>query len=228
VATRLGQPPEPLPVSDSPAHAAPALPAGRLILASGSPRRRTLLSQAGLEFEIRPPDIDEQALPGEGPEALVIRLAEAKAGAVADALEANARRWILGSDTVVVLGEEIIGKPRDPEDAVRMLQRLTGHTHRVLTGVAVIDAQDRRIRSQAVESQVVMRPAEETEIRNYVATGEPLDKAGAYALQGEGRRFVSQVRGSESNVIGLPMEETLALLSQAARDEKPDEAQGDA
>ena len=126
------------------------------------------------------------------------------------------RRWVLGSDTVVVLAGEIIGKPSGPEDAVRMLLHLTGHTHRVLTGVAVMDALEGCIRSRAVESEVVMRSADEAEIRDYVATGEPLDKAGAYALQGEGRRFVSRVEGSESNVIGLPMEETLALLAEAA------------
>ena len=219
--------------SDSRSRTAPAMPAGRLILASGSPRRRTLLSQAGLEFEIHPPDIDESVLPGETPEQLVIRLAAAKAQAVADGLIENPRRWVLGSDTVVVLAGEIIGKPRDPEDAVRMLLRLTGHTHRVVTGVAVIDALQGCIRSQAVESEVVMRSADEAEIRDYVATGEPLDKAGAYALQGKGRRFVSRVEGSESNVIGLPMEETLALLAEAAtseapKGESPDRPRGDA
>jgi septum formation protein len=117
---------------------------------------------------------------------------------------------------VVVLAGEIIGKPRDAEDARGMLLRLTGRSHRVMTGIAVVDARGGPVLARAVESEVVMRRANEEEIRTYVAGGEPLDKAGAYAIQGEGRRFVSRVVGSESNVIGLPIDETLALLRQAA------------
>jgi septum formation protein len=175
----------------------------------------------GLEFEIHIPDIDETALPQEAPEALVTRLAEGKALAVARHLPKGQRRWVLGSDTVVVLDAEIIGKPTDENDAIAMLERLTNRTHRVVTGVAVVDAQDGGVLSQAVTSEVVMRPAQREEIRAYVATGESLDKAGAYALQGGGRRFVTRVEGSESNVIGLPMDETRALLARAAAGSAP-------
>jgi septum formation protein len=192
------------------------VPPGSLVLASASPRRRDILSRLGLDFEIRPSDIDESVQPGEKPGELVVRLALGKARAVAEGLGESSRRWVLGADTVVVLGEETLGKPRDPRDAESMLGRLLGQTHRVLTGVAVVDAQSGREFSRAVESDVIMRPASEQEIRDYVAGGEPLDKAGAYALQGDGRRFVRRVIGSESNVIGLPVEETLALLAEAA------------
>lgn len=202
--------------SESPISApALALPPGSLVLASSSPRRREILSRLELDFEVRAPDVDETALEGESPVALVLRLSEAKARAVAGCLGAGPRRWVLGSDTVVVLGEEIIGKPRDAEDAVGMLLRLTGRTHRVVTGIAVVDARGGGALARAVESKVVMRAADEAEIRAYVATGEPLDKAGAYAVQGEGRRFVDTVVGSESNVIGLPDAETLDLLARA-------------
>ena len=203
------------------------VPPGSLILASGSPRRREILARMGLEFEIHPPDLDETALPGEAPENLVVRLARSKARAVAESLQSNPRRWVLGSDTVVVLDGETIGKPRDAEDAVQMLLRLTGRTHRVITGIAVVDALSGRAEEQAVISEVVMRPAEETEIRGYVATGESLDKAGAYALQGEGRRFVTRVMGSQSNVIGLPIDATRALLARAAGGGHPPETNPD-
>ncbi|MDG2334078.1 MAG: Maf family protein [Myxococcota bacterium] len=212
------------PSSPSGAPGQPALvplPVGTLVLASSSPRRREILGEMGLEFEIHIPDIDETALPQEAPEALVTRLAEGKALAVARHLPKGQRRWVLGSDTVVVLDAEIIGKPTDENDAIAMLERLTNRTHRVVTGVAVVDAQDGGVLSQAVTSEVVMRPAQREEIRAYVATGESLDKAGAYALQGGGRRFVTRVEGSESNVIGLPMDETRALLARAAAGSAP-------
>jgi septum formation protein len=179
----------------------------------------------GLEFEIHVPDIDESALPDEAPEALVTRLAEGKALAVARDLPKGQRRWVLGSDTVVVLDADIIGKPADEDDAIAMLERLTNRTHRVVTGVAVVDAHGGGILSQAVISEVVMRPAKRDEIQAYVATGESLDKAGAYALQGGGRRFVTRVEGSESNVIGLPMDETRALLARAAAGSLPAEVE---
>jgi septum formation protein len=116
---------------------------------------------------------------------------------------------------VVVLDDEILGKPDDAEHALVLLGRLTGRAHRVLTGVALIERDAGTRRQIVVESAVAMRPASHEELRAYVATGEPLDKAGAYAAQGEGRRFIERIRGSETNVIGLPMEETLALLADA-------------
>jgi septum formation protein len=187
-----------------------------LVLASASPRRRELLARAGLAFEVFPAEIDEVARPGEGPEALVERLAREKAAAVARRVGRTPPRLVLGSDTVVVLGGDVLGKPRDAADAEALLARLVGRTHRVLTGVAVAaSAEPAALQSVVVESLVRMRPASAEEIRRYVATGEPLDKAGAYALQGEGRGFVLEVTGSETNVIGLPLDETLALLRDA-------------
>lgn len=186
-----------------------------LVLASASPRRRELLAGAGLRFEVVPADVPEEARNGEHPRALVERLAADKAVAVRDRLPQTPRRVVLGSDTVVVLEDEILGKPRDAEHAVAMLRRLAGRTHTVWTGVAVGATGAAGLRVESVASRVTLRPVTEAELRAYVATGEPLDKAGAYALQGEGRRFVSRVEGSESNVIGLPLEETLALLAEA-------------
>ena len=159
-----------------------ALTKGRLVLASASPRRSALLHEMGLEFEIHPADIDETPFPGEAPRELVRRLARSKAQAVTDARRIGERRFILGSDTMVVLDEEPIGKPTDPEDAIRMLERLTGQVHTVMTGIAVLDVQTRSILDQVVESQVHMRNASRDEISRYVALGESLDKAGAYAL----------------------------------------------
>jgi len=184
-----------------------------LVLGSASPRRRELLARAGVASEIVPADIEERALPGESPETLVERLAREKARAVAERLGATPRRVVLGADTIVVVDRDVLGKPTDPDDAVRLLGRLVGREHVVMTAVALV-ASDRpdAAATRVVTSRVAMRAAALDEIRRYVATGEPLDKAGAYAAQGEGRRFIEAIRGSETNVIGLPMEETLALL----------------
>ena len=187
----------------------------RLVLASASPRRSALLERAGVAFEVCPAGVDESARPEEAPEALVERLALAKARAVAERLGSGSGRLVLGSDTVVVLDEAVLGKPRDPEHAVALLSSLVGRTHRVVSGVALVETDGPLAARFAVESRVRMRAADEAEIRAYVATGEPLDKAGAYAVQGEGRRFVIAIEGSESNVIGLPMKPTLALLGEA-------------
>jgi len=186
-----------------------------LILASASPRRRRLLAEAGVAFTVMPADIDESPRPGEEPRALATRLAAEKAFAVAARLGAEPRRLVLGSDTIVVIGEEILGKPRDREHAVELLGRILGRRHTVLTGVALLDTSSGETRTDCVASEVLMRTATDAEVRAYVAGGEPLDKAGAYALQGEGRKFVDRVLGSESNVIGLPLAETLALLRGA-------------
>ena len=186
-----------------------------LVLGSSSPRRRELLAGAGLAFEVAPADIDERAVPGEAPEAFAERLACEKALAVAQRLGSSPPRLVLGADTIVVVDREVLGKPLDAGDAERLLARLVGRTHRVLTGVAVVASDRLAPASCVVESRVVMRPASSEEIRRYVAGGEPLDKAGAYAAQGDGRRFIERIEGSESNVIGLPLEETLALLRDA-------------
>lgn len=183
-----------------------------LILASASARRRALLSAAGIPFEVEPAHIDEREAPGEAPASLVLRLAEEKARAVAGGRD---RGLVLGSDTIVVLDERILGKPRDAAHAVELLTLLCGRTHRVLTGVALVAAGGAARGRRCVESRVTLRPADRAEIEAYVAGGEPLDKAGAYALQGEGGRFVSAVEGSRTNVIGLPMDETIEMLAEA-------------
>jgi len=190
-------------------------PPSLLLLASESPRRRALLDAAGIRFETQRPDVVEERAPGETPEALVRRLAHAKATVVAKRVGPAPPRWVLAADTIVVLGDRVFGKPDGPENAVELLGQLVGRTHRVLTGVTLLDSAGGTPRHAQVESAVRLREASRDEIVRYVATGESLDKAGAYALQGAGRRFVEAVEGSESNVIGLPMEETLALLKAA-------------
>lgn len=187
----------------------------RLVLASGSPRRRDLLGEAGVPHEVIPADLPEEPRPGESPVETTLRLAREKARAVADRLGADPPRWVLGADTTVVLDGEVIGKPRDPEHAVRLLLRLQGRSHAVVTAVAIVETASGALFEQAVESRVSMRRASEAELRAYVATGEPLDKAGAYAIQGEGAWLVSAFEGSRSNIIGLPVEETLSLLERA-------------
>jgi septum formation protein len=186
-----------------------------LVLASASPRRRELLARAGVAFETAAADVPEDLLPGEAARDAAVRLAREKALAVARRVGPAPPRWVLGADTLVVLDGEALGKPRDAEHAVALLSRLVGRRHRVVTAVALVASGDLSARAVAVESDVVMRPASEAEIRAYVTTGEPLDKAGAYAAQGEGRRFIEKIEGSETNVIGLPLDETLALLREA-------------
>jgi septum formation protein len=186
-----------------------------VILASASPRRRVLLAEAGVRFEVRPSDVPEERAPGEAPAAFARRVARAKAAAVAARTGAAPPRLVLGADTIVVLGDEVLGKPGGVAEAARMLARLVGRSHRVLTAVALIETGGGAERHALVESVVTLRAATAEELRAYAAGGEPLDKAGAYAAQGEGGRFVSRIEGSRSNVIGLPVDETLALLREA-------------
>jgi septum formation protein len=188
--------------------------AAPIVLASASPRRHTLLARAGVAFEARPADLDETPRKGEAAEETLARLARAKATAVAARL-AERGRLVLGADTGVLLGSELFGKPLDQEHAIAMLARLAGHTHRVITEVAIAESGSHRVWQCGVTTRVTLRAASLAELARYVAGGEPLDKAGAYAYQGEGATFVARVEGSESNVIGLPLEETLALLACA-------------
>jgi len=176
-----------------------------LTLASRSPRRRELLEQLGLRLQLRPADADEAPLPAEPPGEYVRRVARAKARAVTG-------ETVLAADTVVVLDSAILGKPRDGEDARRMLRALSGRTHEVMTGVCA--ARGGREEVLAVTTEVRFAGLTEERIAWYVGTGEPLDKAGAYAVQGLGSAFVEEVRGSVSNVIGLPLAETLSLLAR--------------
>ncbi|MDH3520268.1 MAG: Maf family protein [Myxococcales bacterium] len=186
-----------------------------LLLASSSPRRRELLARAGLHFEVRPAQIDEAPLPRETPSALVARLADAKALDVARQTGTTPARVVLGADTIVVLDDCVLGKPVSEAHAEEMLGRLMGRTHRVITGVAIARSDTLELWRASVESRVSMRMADREEIRAYVASGESQDKAGAYAVQGEGRRFIERIEGSETNVIGLPLDETLELLRAA-------------
>ncbi len=182
-----------------------------VVLASASPRRRDLLARVVWPYTIRPADLDETALPGENPRAHVERLAREKACAVS---REHPGEWVLGADTVVVLGDRILGKPGDERAASAMLSALQGRTHEVLTGVSWV--RDGSVRASGVaSSNVRFRPMTDAEIAAYAATTEPLDKAGAYALQGRGGAFVAGVEGEISNVIGLPLEFT-ARLSRAA------------
>ena len=171
-----------------------------VVLASASPRRRELLASVGLAFEARAADVDESVRPGESPEEHVLRLAAEKAKAVGEPGD-----LVLGADTIVVLDGEILGKPRDRDDARRMLGRLQGREHRVLTGVALREVASERSVTAVAESSVRLLALGAEEIAWYVDTGEPSDKAGAYALQGIGGLFVHSIRGSSSNVIGLPL-----------------------
>lgn len=189
-------------------------PRARLVLASASPRRSQILSEAGVCFEVRPSKIEERRRAGESPVQLADRLAREKALDVAEALGSPPAIPVLGADTIVVAGGDVLGKPRDEADAVELLSRLMGTKHRVITAIALAWSDGREILSEVVSSEVEMRSASHQELVDYVAVGESLDKAGAYALQGEGRRFVVGVTGSASNVIGLPLEETLALFAR--------------
>jgi septum formation protein len=186
-----------------------------LVLASASPRRSDLLRRAGIRFEVRPAGIPELEQPGEAPVAFAQRLARGKALAVAEQIGASPPRLVLGADTIVVLDGDVLGKPRDSDHALELLERLTGREHSVVTAVALVASDTLRIRQAAVTSRVEMRAVERDELIAYVATGESLDKAGGYAVQGGARSFVTRIHGSETNVIGLPLDETVELLGEA-------------
>ncbi len=183
----------------------------RLILASRSPRRRQLLAQTGVAFEMAAPDVGEATRSGETPESYVTRLAEAKARAIGRADDREL--VVLGADTTVVLGGRIMGKPAGSAEAARMLADLAGREHRVLTAVAVRRGVD--LSTTVVSTDVRMTPMTPDEIEWYAASREPLDKAGAYAIQGLGGLFVESISGSYSNVVGLPLAETARLLRGA-------------
>lgn len=178
-----------------------------LVLASASPRRRELLSLLGLEFEVFPAEVEEVIRPGKPPEELVKELAQRKALAVAERFPEAA---ILAGDTLVVKGRNLLGKPRDPEEAYRMLVALSGLWHRVLTAVCIVYKNEKKV--FVTETAVKFRKLLPEEIRAYLRTGEPLDKAGAYALQGLASAFVERIEGSVTGVIGLPLSETVEVL----------------
>lgn len=186
--------------------------AQRVLLASASPRRAELLRQLGLSFEAGPVDIDETPFPGEGPGAYVERLAREKA------LEGYRRfggggALVLGSDTTVVLDGLILGKPVDIADARRLLRALSGRGHQVMTGVAL--ATENGVQARISVTDVTFRELDPREIEAYCATGEPMDKAGGYGIQGRGGAFVTAISGSYSAVVGLPLDATASLLADA-------------
>jgi septum formation protein len=206
----------------------------RLILASGSPRRRELLAQAGFEFMVRAADVDESVRAGEDPVAYVTRLAREKAQAVFDVegqshpseqrpLAGDPGRdkgtegqgkgvVVLGADTTVVLDGEILGKPKDAADAARMLRALSGRTHRVITGVAVVSTE--RVEVAAEITAVKFTQIGDGEIAEYVASGEPMDKAGAYGIQGRAAKWIPRIEGCYFNVVGLPLALVSAMLGE--------------
>ena len=181
----------------------------RLVLASGSPRRHALLASAGVRFSAEAPDIDESPIDGEEPVAYVERLAVEKAAAVTIA----PHDVVLAADTTVAVDRQIFGKPVDARDARRMLLSLSGRAHDVHTGVAVVV--DGRTRTAVATTRVTMAAYDDEDIKWYVGTGEPLDKAGAYAMQGAGALLVRSISGSASNVVGLPLAVVADLLAAA-------------
>ncbi len=183
-----------------------------IILASGSPRRKQLLEMLLIPFRVIPPDVDEHVLPGEEPGHYVTRLSRAKAEAVVGRAPGEI---ILAADTTVVLDGAIFEKPTSPANAVEMLTRLQGRTHEVMTAVAV--ARDKDIAQALDVSRVTFRPADRATLEAYVATGEPMDKAGAYAIQGLGAPLVDRVEGDFFGVMGLPLRLALDLLARFGR-----------
>jgi septum formation protein len=178
-----------------------------LILASASPRRAELLSRAGLRFEVEPAEVDERELPGESPTAFVQRVALLKASTVAGR---HRSATVLAADTAVVVGGEVFGKPRNEADATRMLQALSARRHEVLTGVVLMTGD--RVASRVETTAVWFSPLTPHDIAEYVASGEPLDKAGAYAIQGLASRYIPRIEGSYTNVVGLPVTTVLEML----------------
>ena len=183
----------------------------RLILASRSPRRSELLQSLGLVFEVSPSKVEEITDPGQSPEQNAVKIARDKARWVA---RKNPGSYVLGADTMVVLDREIIGQPADEEDAFRILSKLAGKQHRVITGVALITPEAKEYET-AVVSTVSIKTVAESALRSYIATGESLDKAGAYAIQGQGSFLVESWEGSWSNIVGLPLEALTGLFQKA-------------
>lgn len=185
----------------------------RLILASASPRRRELLGQLGLSFEVIVSGLDEKPWPGEKPASYSLRNAADKAREVLGRVGGDAT--VIAADTIVVLGDRILEKPDDAAHAQEMLRTLSGVEHEVITGLCVLSRRgdDQRLQADAVRTTVKFRDLGDAEIAAYVATGEPMDKAGAYAIQGGAAKFVTETRGSYTNVVGLPVDELRALLS---------------
>jgi septum formation protein len=191
-----------------------------LVLASASPRRQELLRAAGISFVVQPANVDETLTPGESPREFAERLAREKALCV---WRARPQDVVLGADTIVVVGEAILGKPVDAADAVRMLRMLSGRDHQVMTAVCIVrpgasgpgQGASEIIRTAVETTRVTMSELSDGEIRDYVATGEPMDKAGAYAIQGMAARWIPRIEGDYSNVVGLPVALVYRMLRAA-------------
>jgi septum formation protein len=187
----------------------------KIILASSSPRRAEILRNAGIAFEIRSTQVDETSFPGEAVQTMVARLAEMKARAAAAQLNPGMSDCIVvGADTTVELGGEILGKPRDSAQAREMLAKLSGRTHHVLTGIFLLRCPGHVARAAVENSAVTFAALNEEELKSYVASGEPLGKAGAYAIQGFAGRFIPKIEGCYFNVVGLPLARLYALLHE--------------
>ncbi len=184
-----------------------------IVLASASPRRRELLERVGIRFRVVPSAISEEELPGESPEAHVLRLSREKALEIAGRADIPGR-WFIGSDTIVLRDGAILGKPVDEAEAAAMLRSLSGREHRVLSGYAVHDRVTGTTHADVVTTRVRFKPLTAAEIAGYIATGEPMDKAGAYAIQGIGVFMVEAIAGSYTNVVGLPLCEVVATLER--------------
>jgi septum formation protein len=183
----------------------------RLILASKSPRRYELLKQVGLDFEVIPSRVMEDIVQKESPKEHVIRLAEAKARDIASGYP---DRWVIAADTIVYINGSILGKPKSREEAMEMLHRLSGQEHWVLTGFSVCHLGKGKSDKEAIQTAVKMKTLSPTEMEWYVQTGEPLDKAGGYAIQGIGSFMIESIRGSYTNVVGLPLCELIQMLNR--------------
>ena len=182
-----------------------------LILASASPRRQEMLSSTGIEFEVIPSGVEEIFLRGESPGEHVNRLARMKARKVA---EQHRGRWVLAADTIVVIDGRVLGKPQDREEAKEMLRLLNNRVHRVITGYCLLRVPSRRSREGRVVTRVRFKALSSKEIRWYLDTGEPFDKAGGYAIQGKAAFMVKEINGSYTNVVGLPLTEVVEALQE--------------
>jgi septum formation protein len=183
----------------------------RLILASKSPRRHELLKQVGLDFDAIPSRVEEDFVTGESPIKHVLRLAEAKC---LDVGNQHPDRWVVAADTIVYVDHSILGKPKSREEAKKMLRRLSGKEHRVLTGFSVHHLEKRKADREAVQTSVKVKKLTQAEMEWYIETGEPFDKAGGYAVQGIGSFMIESIKGSYTNVVGLPICELIQMLSR--------------
>jgi septum formation protein len=183
----------------------------RLILASKSPRRYELLKQVGLDFDVIPSRVEEDFAKGESPRKHVLRLAEAK---VLEVARRYPGRWVVAADTIVYVDHSILGKPKSREEAKKMLRRLSGKEHRVLTGFSVHHLEKGKRDREAVQTAVKVKKLTQAEMEWYIQTGEPFDKAGGYAVQGIGSFMIESIKGSYTNVVGLPICELIQMLSR--------------